>query len=259
MRIALGVEYDGSGFHGWQTQPGGATVQDVLESALGKIACHRVQTVCAGRTDTGVHATAQVVHFDTETPRTSTAWVRGANSQLPSGVSVLWSCKTAPGFHARFDALSRTYRYWVLPRGARPGLLQGRVGWWHGALDVTAIQAAAARLVGEHDFSAFRAAECQARTPVRTLQRCAVAPAGPYLLFEFQANAFLQHMVRNLVGALVYVGAGRMTPGALADVLVARDRRLAPPTFSPEGLYLTAVEYPPAAGLPSQNPAFLFP
>lgn len=259
LRIALGLEYDGTAFHGWQTQPGGATVQDVLESALAKIACHPVRTICAGRTDTGVHATAQVVHFDTDTARASTAWVRGTNSQLPDGVSVLWSWETAPDFHARFDALSRTYRYWLLPRGARPGLLQGRVGWWHGALDLAAMQMAAARLVGEHDFSAFRAAECQAKTPIRTLHRCEIGSAGPYVRFEFQANAFLQHMVRNLVGGLVYVGAGRMSPGELADILDARDRRLAPPTFSPDGLYLSAVEYPPAAGLPSLHPDFHFP
>ena len=259
MRIALGIEYDGSAFHGWQTQPGGQTVQDVLEAALAAIAGHPVPTICAGRTDTGVHATGQVVHFDTDTSRPLAAWVRGTNSQLPAGVSVVWSCETAPDFHARFDALKRTYRYWLLPRAARPGLLQRRVGWWHGALDVDAMQAAAARLVGEHDFSAFRAAECQARTPVRTLHRCVVEPLGPYLRFEFQANAFLQHMVRNMVGALVYVGAARGTPDGLAEILSTRDRRRAPPTFAPDGLYLAAVEYPAAAGLPSQDPAPHFP
>ncbi len=259
VRIALGLEYDGSAFHGWQTQPGGETVQDALEAALTRIAGHPVPTICAGRTDTGVHATGQVVHFDTEACRPLEAWVRGTNSQLPAGVSVVWSRETPPGFHARFDALSRTYRYWLLPRAARPGLLQRRVGWWHGTLDVDAMQAAAGRLVGEHDFSAFRAAECQARTPVRTLQRCDVGEIGPYLRFEFRANAFLQHMVRNIVGALVYVGAGRETPEGLACILEARDRRRAPPTFAPDGLYLTAVEYPPAAGLPTQDPAPHFP
>lgn len=259
MRIALGIEYDGSAFHGWQTQPGGRTVQDALEVALGKIAGHPASTICAGRTDTGVHATGQVVHFDTEALRPLPAWVRGTNSQLPAGVSVVWSRETHADFHARFDALSRTYRYWLLPRAARPGLLHRRVGWWHGALDVDAMQAAAARLVGEHDFSAFRAAECQARTPVRTLHRCEVAQVGPYLRFEFQANAFLQHMVRNMVGALVYVGAGRETPEGLAGILDACDRRCAPPTFAPDGLYLAAVEYPPAAGLPTQDPAPHFP
>jgi tRNA pseudouridine38-40 synthase len=259
VRIALGIEYDGSGFHGWQTQPGGLTVQDVLEGALATIAGHPVPTICAGRTDTGVHATDQVVHFDTETSRPLAAWVRGTNSQLPAGVSVVWSCETVPDFHARFDALSRTYRYWLLPRAARPGLLQRRIGWWHGGLDVPAMQAAAARLVGEHDFSAFRAAECQARTPVRTLHRCDVASVGPYVRFEFQANAFLQHMVRNMVGALVYVGAGRATPDGLTEILETRDRRRAPPTFSPDGLYLTAVEYPATAGLPPRDPAPHFP
>ena len=259
VRIALGIEYDGSAFHGWQTQPGGQTVQDVLEVALAKIAGHLVPTICAGRTDAGVHAIGQVVHFDTDTLRAPTAWVRGTNSQLPAGVSVVWSCEATPGFHARFDALSRTYRYWLLPRAARPSLLQRRVGWWHGPLDVAAMQAAASRLVGEHDFSGFRAAECQARTPVRTLHRCDVAPIGPYLKFEFQANAFLQHMVRNMVGALVYVGAGRETPEGLASILDARDRRRAPPTFAPDGLYLTSVEYPPAAGLPRQDPTSHFP
>lgn len=259
MRIALGIEYDGGAFHGWQTQPGGGTVQDALEAALARIACHPVATVCAGRTDAGVHANAQVVHFDTEVLRPASAWVRGVNSHLPSQVSVIWSKEVSPSFHARFDALTRSYRYWLLPRATRSGLLHGRVGWWHGSLDVVAMQAAAAVLLGEHDFTAFRAAECQARTPVRTLHRCEVAADGPFLRFDLRANAFLQHMVRNVVGALVYVGAGRGTPEWMAALLAGRDRRAAPPTFAPDGLYLSAVEYPPAAGLPSPDQASNFP
>jgi tRNA pseudouridine38-40 synthase len=259
MRIALGLEYDGRAFHGWQTQPGGHTVQDVLEAALAHVACGPVATTCAGRTDAGVHAKAQVVHFDTDAVRPDTAWVRGVNRYLPSEVSVLWSAVTAPGFHARYDAQSRAYRYWLMPRVSRPGLLHGRVGWWHGALDVAAMQFAAAAVLGEHDFSAFRAAECQASTPVRKVHRCEVFADGPFIRFEVRANAFLQHMVRNLVGALVYIGAGRVGADCMAGLLAGRDRRLAPPTFAPDGLYLSAVEYPPALGLPTPDEAQSFP
>lgn len=250
MRIALGLEYDGRAFCGWQTQPGGGSVQDALESALARIAAHPVSVVCAGRTDAGVHATGQVVHFDTASDRPGNAWVRGVNSHLPASVAVRWARDTAPDFHARFDALSRRYCYLLLPRAARPGLHSGRVGWWHGPLDVPAMQEAALALVGEHDFSAFRAAECQARSPVRILHEVRVVTAGALVRFELRANAFLHHMVRNIVGALVYVGAGRQPAGWLAGLLAARDRRLAPPTFAPDGLYLTGVEYPPDRGLP---------
>jgi tRNA pseudouridine38-40 synthase len=250
MRIAIGVEYDGSRFCGWQTQPSGCSVQDALERALGEIAGVPVATVCAGRTDAGVHAVGQVVHFDTAAARPPSAWTRGTNSRLPSPVSVTWARVVTEEFHARFSALSRSYRYCLLARRERPGLLQGRVGWWHGSLDVDAMRAAASALLGEHDFSAFRAAECQARSPVRVLTRLDIERDGDVVVLDFRANAFLHHMVRNIVGALVYVGAERKSPAWVGELLASRDRSLGAPTFAPDGLYLTGVEYSPTAGVP---------
>lgn len=255
MRIAIGLEYDGSRFCGWQTQPSGCAVQDVLERALGGIAGTSVATTCAGRTDAGVHAVAQVVHFDTVSVRPLSAWTRGTNALLPDAVSVIWARVVADDFHARFSALSRSYRYVLLARRERPGLLHGRVGWWHGSLDVEAMQAASRALMGEHDFSAFRAAECQARSPVRTLAELCVRREGDLVSMDFRANAFLHHMVRNIVGALVYVGAGRKPVEWVAELLASRDRRRGAPTFAPDGLYLTGVEYSPDTGLPSTTAA----
>jgi len=251
MRIALGLEYDGAAFNGWQCQPGGNTVQDALEAALAAIAGEPLRVVCAGRTDAGVHALGQVVHFDTAAPRPDTAWVRGVNAHLPAAVAVRWAKPVPDDFHARFAARSRAYRYVLLNRPERPGLLSGRVGWCHRPLDVAVMRAAAACLVGEHDFSSFRAAECQAKSPVKTMLDFVIAREGDLVLFDCRADAFLHHMVRNLVGALVYVGMGRETPEGFARLLAARDRRLAPPTFAPDGLYLAAVEYDPAWGLPA--------
>jgi tRNA pseudouridine38-40 synthase len=253
MRIALGLEYDGAGFSGWQSQPGGNTVQDVLEDALAVVAGERLRVVCAGRTDAGVHALAQVVHFDTAAVRPATAWVRGANAHLPANVAVRWAVPVADGFHARFAARSRAYRYVLLNRPERPGLMAGKVGWCHRPLDVEAMRVAAACLVGEHDFSSFRAAGCQARSPVKTLQDFEIARDGDLILFDCRANAFLHHMVRNLVGALVYVGMGRQSPEWLARLLGARDRRLGAPTYAPDGLYLAGVEYDAAWALPWQG------
>lgn len=253
MRIALGLEYDGAGFQGWQSQPGGNTVQDMLEQALTHIAGAPVRVICAGRTDAGVHGLAQIVHFDTEVERQMTAWVRGANAHLPPGVAVQWAVPVADEFHARFAARSRAYRYVLLNRSVRPALLSGKVGWCHRPLDLTAMQAAAVCLVGEHDFSAFRAAGCQAKSPVKSLYHMEIARDGDLLLFDFRANAFLHHMVRNLVGALVYVGMGRMPIDWLEHLLAAKDRSLAAPTFAPDGLYLVDVEYAPDWGLPRQG------
>ncbi|HNH16682.1 tRNA pseudouridine(38-40) synthase TruA [Zoogloea sp.] len=250
IRIALGVEYAGDAFEGWQTQPHGRTVQDVLEAAVCVIAQAPIHLVCAGRTDTGVHATTQVAHFDTAAVRPPEAWVRGVNSHLPRGVSVLWSQTVAADFHARFSAESRHYRYLLLNRRVRPALLAGRVGWLHDGLDVEAMTAAADCLVGEHDFTSFRAAECQAKSPVRTVYRVAVGRVGDLVVFDFHANAFLHHMIRNLVGALVMVGRGRKPVAWMADVLAARNRSVAAPTFAPDGLYLCGVEYPPRWPLP---------
>jgi tRNA pseudouridine38-40 synthase len=243
IRIALGIEYDGSRFLGWQTQPGGGTVQDALEPALAAIAGEPVALTCAGRTDRGVHARAQVVHFDTAARRPDSAWVRGVNALLPDAVAVLWSQPVDAEFHARYGARSRTYRYVLLNRRVRPALAARYAGWHHAPLDVGAMRAAAAALVGEHDFSAFRAAECQAKSPVRTLHSIAIERRGERIDFVLRANAWLQHMVRNIVGALVHVGKGAEPPQWAGALLASRDRTRGAATFAAEGLYLEAVEY----------------
>ena len=227
-RLALVLSYDGSRFAGWQTQPSGATVQDQLEAALSVIAGHSVSTICAGRTDAGVHALRQVVHFDTSSQRPDNAWVRGVNSHLPDGIAVRHVRRVDPNFHARFGALSRRYRYLLHVSPVRHPLLQGRTGWTHHNLDGQAMRQAAAQLVGEHDFSSFRSAQCQATSPVRRLERLELEERGPLWVFTFTGNAFLHHMVRNLMGLLVAVGCGRHPPGFAAQLLAARDRRLAP-------------------------------
>lgn len=259
MRIVLGLEYDGSGFCGWQSQPGGCGVQDALEQALAAIAGEPVGAVTAGRTDTGVHALGQVVHFDTSVERPDNAWVRGVNAHLPKSVAVTWARRVAEPFHARFSALERRYVYILLNRPSRPGLLQGKVGWYHAPLDLDAMRAGARHLIGEHDFSAFRAAECQAKTPVKSLRELEIARSGEFLLFNLRANAFLHHMVRNLVGSLVYVGKGRYPSAWIRELLENRDRRLAAPTFAPDGLYLAGVGYEAKWGLPEEKalPEFL--
>ncbi|MGC3965217.1 MAG: tRNA pseudouridine(38-40) synthase TruA [Rhodocyclaceae bacterium] len=249
-RIALGLEYDGRAFEGWQTQRHRRTVQDTLEDALAVIAARRVETVCAGRTDTGVHASAQVVHFDCDTERADNAWVRGVNAHLPGSIAVRWACRVNDTFHARFSARSRRYRYVLFNSPVRSALFDGKVGWYHAPLDLDAMQAGVAYLRGEHDFSAFRAAECQAKSPVRTLTEARVTGSGEWVFFDFEANAFLHHMIRNMVGALIYVGNGRLQPADIAHLLDQRDRRRSPPTFSPAGLYLSGVEYPDDWQLP---------
>jgi tRNA pseudouridine38-40 synthase len=253
VRLALGIEYCGCNYEGWQSQPHGRTVQNVLESAIRQIAAEPVAVTCAGRTDTGVHASAQVVHFDTSAIRPQNAWVRGVNTYLPEGVAVTWACEVDGRFHARFSAITRRYRYVLLNRPVRSALLHGRVGWYHSPLDASLMQQAADLLVGVHDFSAFRAAQCQAKTPVRDLRVAQVTRAGDWVVFDFEANAFLHHMIRNLVGALIYVGNGNHPPSWFEDLLNMRDRRLSPPTFSPDGLYLCGVEYPNDWNLPGRG------
>ena len=252
LRIALGLEYDGAAFCGWQTQPDGCAVQDALERALSGVAGKSIETVCAGRTDAGVHALAQVVHFDVDVKRSPSAWVRGGNALLPDAIAVSWARAVSPDFHARFSATGRRYVYWLLNRAQRPGLLRGRVGWFYRHLDELAMQQAAQHLIGSHDFSAFRAAECQAKTPVKTLRQLEICRRGDLIRFEFAADAFLQHMVRNIVGALVDVGSGRQPPGWIGEVLESRDRNRAAPTFAASGLYLAAVEYDASWALPSR-------
>lgn len=250
VRIVLGLEYCGAAYEGWQTQKHGRTVQDFMSKAVSAVACEPVQLHCAGRTDTGVHAAVQVVHFDTHANRPLTAWVRGVNAHLPEGIAVNWAREVDEDFHARFSALTRRYRYVLLNRPVRSALLHGRVGWFHAPLDVSAMRAAAAYLIGVHDFSAFRAAQCQAHSPVRDLRVAELSASGEWLVFDFEANAFLHHMIRNLVGALIHIGKGEKPPEWMKDLLGMRDRRLAPPTFMPDGLYLAGVEYPDRWHLP---------
>jgi len=250
MRFALGLEYDGSRFLGWQTQPGGGTVQDSLQEALSVIASAPVSVTAAGRTDRGVHAREQVVHFDLEASRPTSAWVRGVNALLPASIAVLWATPVDAAFHARYSARARTYRYVLINRSVRPALAAGRVGWFHAPLDVDAMRTAAQFLIGEHDFSAFRSSECQAKTPVRTVAALEIERRGARIDFVVRANAFLHHMVRNLVGALVYVGKGTYPPGWMHDLLAARDRSRAAPTFGADGLYLEAIAYEARWGLP---------
>jgi tRNA pseudouridine38-40 synthase len=197
-----------------------------------------------------VHASAQVAHFETSVARPESAWVRGANSLLPPGIAIQWAAPVADDFHARYSAVSRTYLYVLYNHAVRPALLAGRVGWFHLALDIDRMREGASRLVGEHDFSSFRSAECQAKSPVRVMHDAAVRARGPYVLFGFRANAFLHHMVRNLVGCLVYVGKGKHAPGWMSELIAARDRRLAAPTFAPDGLYLSGVRYEARWNLP---------
>ena len=255
-RIALGLEYDGSAFCGWQTQPGGCGVQDHLQRALREFTQHEVETVAAGRTDAGVHASAQVVHLDAQVQREMRSWVRGTNASLHASARVLWATQVPDDFHARYSARARTYRYLLVNAPVAPAILKARAGWHHRPLDAGRMQAAAQVLVGEHDFSSFRDAECQAKSPVRTLARIAIDRRGDLFVFTLVANAFLHHMVRNIVGSLVYVGDGRQEPGWMAELLAARDRREAAPTFMPDGLYLAGIEYDRAFTLPAfpQNP-----
>ncbi|ROR32836.1 tRNA pseudouridine(38-40) synthase TruA [Inmirania thermothiophila] len=253
MRVALGVEYDGSAFRGWQAQDGERTVQAELERALSVVADAPVRVVCAGRTDAGVHATAQVVHFDTEARRSPRSWVLGANVNLPPDVGVRWAREVPEAFHARFSATARRYRYVILNRMDRPALARGRVAWVHRPLDAARMAEAAAHLVGEHDFSAFRAVACQARHPVRELRELTVRRAGDLVILEAEANAFLHHMVRNIAGVLIDIGRGKRPPSWAREVLEGRDRTRGGFTAPPEGLYLVAVRYPAHFGIPEPD------
>lgn len=252
-RIALGIEYDGSAFSGWQTQLHAIGVQAVVEAALSKVADHPVAVVAAGRTDAGVHAAMQVVHFDTSAVRNERAWTLGANSNLPKQISVLWAREVSEAFHARYGALARSYRYLILNRIPRPALAFDRVCWVRDALDAQRMQSAADLLVGEHDFSSFRAAECQARSPIRRLHGIKVERRGELLTVDVTANAFLHHMVRNIAGVLIAVGCGDRPVQWVADILAARDRKQGGVTAVPQGLYLVGVRYAAALQLPSES------
>ncbi|RFC31805.1 MAG: tRNA pseudouridine38-40 synthase [Candidatus Nitrotoga sp. MKT] len=243
MRIALGVEYDGSQYFGWQSQAGGHTVQDALQAALSGIANERILVVAAGRTDTGVHAQEQVVHFNTNVVRPLTAWVRGVNALLPNSIAVLWAHTVPEEFHARFSAQARSYRYLLINRSVRNAMQHGKAGWFHAPLNVEKMREAAQHLLGEHDFSALRAAECQAKSPIKNLAQLDIKKQGNAIVFDLSANAFLHHMVRNIIGCLVYVGKGKYPPQWMREVLEGRERSLAAPTFAPDGLYLRRVIY----------------
>jgi len=253
MRIAVCVSYDGYPFCGWQSQPNGCGVQDKLEKAIECVASHPVRVHAAGRTDTGVHALNQVVHFDVQVQRPMTAWVRGVNANLPEAIRVEWAFEVSKDFHARFSAFSRSYEYWLYNAPVASAILANKVGWFHLPLSIAPMQAAAKYLVGEHDFSAFRASECQAKSPIKNMHIAQVQQFGQYFKFSFSASAFLHHQVRNMVGALVYIGKGAYGADYMATLLMQRDRTLSPPTFSPAGLYLTGVGYHEKWALPHTN------
>ena len=253
MRIAIGISYDGSRFEGWQSQSSGNTVQDCLEVALASIAGHPVRISGAGRTDAGVHGVAQVAHFDSEAVRPKSAWVRGVNALLPAAIAVIWVKPVPDTFHARFSATARHYRYVLLNHAVRPAADHGRVGWFHAPLDVMRMREATSCLLGEHDYSAFRSSQCQAKSPVRNLTQLDIHVQGPYVLFDLCANGFLHHMVRNIVGSLIYIGSGRHDSAWMKTLLAARDRTQAAPTFDAAGLYLKGVDYDLSWGLPQRE------
>ncbi len=254
MRIALEVEYDGTDFFGWQRQSEGRTVQSCVEGALSEVADHPVSVVCAGRTDTGVHATGQVVHFDTSAVRPMDGWRRGANTHLPADIRVHWVRPVEDGFHARFAATERCYRYIIHNHRVRSALLRSRVGWEYQPLEVSRMIAAAGHLQGEHDFTSFRAVACQAHSPVRTVSCVELVRNGDFIYMDIKANAFLHHMVRCIAGVLMAVGRGERSPEWVAEVLAAKDRSLSGVNAVPAGLYLVAVRYPRAFGIPSGHP-----
>ena len=253
QRWALVLSYDGSRFFGWQKQADGiVTVQSALEAALSAIACEPINVIAAGRTDTGVHATAQVVHFDTTARRSAQAWIRGVNAHLPEGAAVWQALPVDSRFHARFDAFGRRYRYVLQSSPVRSPLLLNRVGWTHTPLDMDKMRQAAAMLVGEHDFSSFRASACQAKSPVKTMYQVSLKGTPQLMTLDLHGNAFLHHMVRNIMGALLHVAKGNQPAQWMSEMLELRDRSLAPPTFMPDGLYLAGVSYAPEFGLPSE-------
>ena len=258
MRMALGISYNGQAYEGWQSQPSGLTVQDRLQAALAQFmaSAQPVSTVCAGRTDAGVHGLMQVVHFDTGLQREDFSWVRGTNTFLPPDIAVQWARHVPDEFHARNSATARRYAYVLLESPVRPSVEHGRAGWVFRPLDADALRAAAQLLLGEHDFTSFRASSCQAKTPVKTMKRIDISRRGPYWRFEFEANAFLHHMIRNIMGCLVAVGQGLHPPPWMGEVLAARSRDAAAPTFAPDGLYFAGPVYDARWNLPADTPLY---
>jgi tRNA pseudouridine38-40 synthase len=255
-RVAAIVEYDGTDFSGWQSQAHSVSLQDAVQDAVGFVAGHPVVTICAGRTDAGVHATGQVIHFDTVAVRTPRAWVLGVNTKLPPAIALQWAGEVAAGFHARHAAIRRIYRYIILNRSARSALQRTRTAWIHRSLDAGAMHSAAQALIGEHDFSAFRSIECQSKTPVRKIERIEVQRTGDTVWLEIEANAYLHHMVRNIVGTLLEVQREPDPAAAMARILAGGERRQAGVTAPAAGLYLWRVEYPAVFGIPAPDEAF---
>ena len=253
-RIALGIEYDGSTYSGWQKQkfPQQETIQQYVEAALSKVADRDVVVSCAGRTDAGVHATCQVVHFDSEIDRGNKAWTQGVNSMLPRTIRVVWSRTQEDDFHARFSALSRRYLYLMYQRDTQSAMLNGRASYSRRELDESSMHVAAQHFLGEQDFTSFRAAGCQSKTAMRNVMHANIYRRGGFLIFDVKANAFLQHMVRNMMGSLLQVGRGDKNPAWIGELLSLQDRAQAAPTALPDGLYLVGVEYPASCGLPSE-------
>ena len=249
MRVALIIEYDGSQYHGWQAQTGLRTVQDTVEQALSQVACHDISVVCAGRTDTGVHATNQVLHFDSDKERGIRAWIYGVNSFLPKDVCVRLGKEMPDNFHARYSATARRYRYVIYNSPIRPALLRYHATWQYKQLDHRLMHEAAQCLIGEHDFTSFRSMECQSKTPMRCVTHIQVKRKNDCIIIDISANAFLHHMVRNIVGVLMAVGSGRKPVSFAHDVLQALDRKLGAETAPPYGLYLVGVTYPPEFGI----------
>jgi tRNA pseudouridine38-40 synthase len=261
-RVAIAFEYDGRGFHGWQFQKSGVrTVEDELSKAVAKVADQSVDLVCAGRTDAGVHASYQVAHFETSSVRNLRSWVMGINTALPPEIAVHWAGQAVGDFHARFSAVYRRYRYIIYNHPVRPGIQQGQVSWVYRSLDAGRMHEAAQHLVGEHDFSAFRAAGCQSRSPIRFLESISVTRKGHFVIVDVQANAFLHHMVRNIAGALIAIGTDQKRTEWIREILSTRDRRLAGVTAPPQGLYLVDVGYPAGFGIPAAEcgPGFATP
>ena len=258
-RVALGVAYRGQNYNGWQSQPDGNTVQDKLERALAEfVGLPRgeiVATLCAGRTDAGVHALNQVVHFDAPVSREIFSWVRGTNRYLPEDIAVQWAQNVEPGFHARNGARGRQYAFLVRESAVRPAIEAGLCGWVFRPLDLDNMREAAKALIGEHDFSSFRSSQCQALSPVKEMRRIAINRIGDYWRFDFEASAFLHHMVRNLMGALITIGSGNQPPGYMAELMAMRKRELAPPTFPAAGLYFLGPQYDPHLAIPRRTPA----
>lgn len=257
MRIALGIEYDGTNYYGWQAQKDLTTIQGTLEEALAKVANENIFLFCAGRTDANVHATGQVVHFDTHAKRHIDAWIWGTNSHLPNSIVVKWARQVDFSFHARFKATARRYRYVIYNHPIRPAILSKRATWHYFPLDVEKIRQAGAYLLGEQNFSSFRSSQCNSKSPMRNVTEFMIERYGDYVVIEIEANAFLHHMVRNIVGSLMKIGSGQKDPAWLKEVLEAKSRKVAAETAPADGLYLIKVTYPEPYIFPSSGGMFL--